>query len=300
MIVLLIVGALVVVTLGYASLLLRAAIGAGELGVRGEPLAVGAVANFFDTLGIGSFAPTIAWFRFRRLLPDRLIPLTMLAGYILPSLLQGIIFMLLLGVKVDPWLILTCVVAMVVGGYYSPALAARAPMRVIQTIVGVALIMAAFFYTLSNLGMMPAGGTATSLPLLQSAIAVGAQFVFGVLLGFGVGNYAPTLALLSLMGMDPRLAFPIMATAAGMSGAAAAARCLRLVKLDYRIALGLTAGAIPGVLVAAFIVKEMPLEYLRWLVVLVVTYAGLSLLLAAARGIEVVPDCVAETAVTHQ
>ena len=67
--------------------------------------------------------------------------MTMLCGYILPSLLQGIIFMLLLGVKVDPWLILACVVAMVTGGFFSPALAARSPVRLIQTIVGVALLV---------------------------------------------------------------------------------------------------------------------------------------------------------------
>ena len=42
-------------------------------------------------------------------------------------------------------------------------------------------------------------------------VAIAANFGFGVLLNFGVGNYAPTLVMLSLMGMDPRLCFPIMA-----------------------------------------------------------------------------------------
>ena len=70
---------------------------------------------------------------------------------------------------------------------------------------GVALLVAAFFYGLSNLGMMPAGGTATSLPLYLSIVTVVAHFCFGALLSFGVGNYAPTLAMLSLMGFDPRL-----------------------------------------------------------------------------------------------
>lgn len=166
--------------------------------------------------------------------------------------------------------------------------------------VGIALLLAAFFYTLSNLGLMPAGGMATSLPLGKALIAMGAHFLFGILLGFGVGNYAPTLALLSLMGMDPRLAFPIMASAAGFSGAANAARSFKLVNLNLKLALSLTIGTLPAVLVAAFIVKETPLETLRWLVVAVVAYAGATLLWSAIRGVELVPDDVAETAVTQQ
>lgn len=99
------------------------------------------------------------------------------------------------------------------------------------------------------------------------------SFLLAVLLSFGVGNYAPTLAMLSLMWMDPRLAFPIMASAASFSGVAAAGRSIRLVKLDYRIVLGLALGAIPAVLVAALIV-EMPTTVPRWLLVVVVSYGG--------------------------
>lgn len=296
MIVILIVGTLTLVTLVYAVQLLRMAARSGQLGVNWEGVALGGITNFFDTLGIGSFAPSIAWMRMRRMVSDRLVAMNMLAGYILPSLLQGVIFMILLGVKADPWLILCCVVSMTLGGYFSPALAARSSIKLIQTIVGVALLIAAVFYALSNLGLMPPGGTATGLPLGYAAIAVAAHFLFGMLLAYGVGNYAPTLALLSLMGMDPRLAFPIMATAAGLSGAAAASRSMQLMDLDLRLALGLAAGAIPAVLVAAFLVKEMPLEILRWLVVVVVTYAGTTLLLSALRGAETVPDDPAETA----
>lgn len=146
-----------------------------------------------------------------------------------------------------------------------------------------ALLAAAFFYILTNLGLMPPGGTATSLPTRWAVVAVSVHFLLGVLLSFGVGNYAPTLAMLSLMGMDPRLAFPIMACAASFGGLAASGRSLHLVKLDYLIVLGLTLGAIPAVLIAAFIVKEMPMTMLRWLVVVVVSYAGGTLLLSATR-----------------
>ena len=298
MILILLVTALAIAGLGLSAYLLSAAAKSGQLLPKSEGIALGAVTNFFDTLGIGSFAPTIAWLRFRRLVDDRLVPLTMLSGYTIPSILQGVIFLILLGVKVDPWLLLACMIAMVAGGYAGVPIAARAPIRLVQAVVGTALIVAAFFYVLSNLGLMPPGGTATSLPLALAVVTVAAHFVFGVLLSFGVGNYAPTLAMLSLMGMDPRLAFPIMAAAAGFAGTTAAARCIRTVKLDLRLVLGLTLGALPAVLIAAFIVKEMPLTLLRWLVVVVVTYAGVMLLATAARRGKLVPGDAAQTAIT--
>ena len=62
-----------------------------------EALALGAVVSFFDTLGIGSFAPTAAWLKFRRLVPDKLLPPTMLVGLTPPAMTESIIFLLCSG-----------------------------------------------------------------------------------------------------------------------------------------------------------------------------------------------------------
>ena len=299
MLLILLVAGLIVCAIGLGIGIARAAAKTNQLVPKSEALALGAVTNFFDTLGIGSFAPTIAWFRFRNMVPDRLMPMTMFIGYNIPAILQGVIFLILLGVKVDPLLLLGCIVAMVAGGYLGVPLAAHAPVRMIQAIIGAALLIAALFYGLANLGMMPSGGTASGLPLALAIVAIAANFAFGILLSFGVGNYAPTLAMLSLMGMDPRLAFPIMAAGAGFSGIAAGVQCVRKIELDWRIVIGLTIGAIPSVLIAAFIVKEMPLTMLRWLVVVVVTYAGLTLLYTASRRSQLVPLDAGEAAVSH-
>lgn len=285
------------VALAYGTYLLWSAARAGQCRPSGEAMLLGAVTNFFDTLGIGSFAPSIAWMRFRRLVPDRLIPLTMLGGYILPAIAQALIFLILLGVKIDPLLLLSCIVAMVIGGVVGVPIAARAPIRLVQGTVGLALLVAGFFYTLANLGLMPPGGSATSLPTHWAIVAVAVHFLLGVLVCFGVGNYAPTLAMLSLMGMDPRLSFPIMASAASFAGVAAAGRSIHLVNLNYRIVLGLALGAIPAVLVAALIVKEMPMTMLRWLVVIVVSYAGGTLLLSATRRIPAAPPDLVQAAI---
>ncbi len=154
-------------------------------------------------------------------------------------------------------------------------------MWVVQLVVAIALTMAAALYAVTNLHLMPGGGTASSLPLPLMVIAIAANFVFGLLLNFGVGNYAPTLVMLSLMGMDPRLCFPIMAGGAALTGAGASVRHIMIGEIDMRIVLGLAIGGIPAVLVAAFLVKTMPLEALRWLVFVVVLYAAAVMFRAA-------------------
>jgi uncharacterized membrane protein YfcA len=267
----------------YALMLVRAAL-ARRAVPRLEAVALGAITNFFDTLGVGSFAPTMAWFKFRRLVPDRLIPSTMLVGHTLPAVAQAIIFLVLLGVLVDPALLFGCVLALLMGGLLGVSLVIRAKVWVVQLVVGIALIVAAIMYALTNLHLMPGGGTATGLPLPLMAIAIAANFLFGILLNFGIGNYAPTLVMLSLMGMDPRLSFPIMAAGAALTATGASLRYISIGAIDLRIATGIALGGIPAVLVAAFIVKSMSLELLRWLVVCVVLYAALVMLKAAVNG----------------
>lgn len=264
--------------------LLRAAARRHMLTPNPEAVVLGAVTNFFDTLGIGSFAPTMAWFKFRRLVPDRLIPCTLLPAHGLPAMAQSAIYLVLLGVLVDPVLLVGCVIALTLGVVVGAPLVVRTKVWVVQLIVAFALVIAASFYALGNLGLMPAGGTATSLPPLLMVIAIAANFLFGILLNFGVGHYAPTLVLLSLMGMDPRLSFPIMATAASMAVPGAMLRHIAIGEIDLRIVLGVTLGGIPAVLVAAFLVQSMPVEVLRWLVIVVVLYAAAIMLRASLQG----------------
>jgi uncharacterized membrane protein YfcA len=267
----------------YGAALLRAAL-AARVAPNPEAVALGAIVNFFDTLGIGSFAPTTAWFKFRRMVPDRLIPQTMLTGLTPPSIAESIIFLALLGVLVDPVLLFSCAIATFLGGLLGVRLVTRARVWVVQAIVAVGLILAATAYAMTNLHLFPGGGTATGLPPALMVIAIAANFGFGILANFGVGNFAPTLVLLSLMGMDPRLCFPIMATGASLMGVGASVKHIAIGEIDLRIVLGLALGGIPAVLVAAFIVKEMPMEMLRWLVFVVVVYAAAVMVHAAAKG----------------
>ena len=267
----------------YASALARAAM-ARRAKPTLEALALGAFVNFFDTFGIGSFAQTTAWMKFRKMVPDRLIPPTMIAGLTPPAMVESIIFLILLGVRVDPVLLFGGAMATFAGGVVGAPLVVRARVWIVQMTVAIGLAAAGIATVLAIFGALPTGGTASGLPMGLTVIAIAASFVFGLLANFGVGNYAPTLAMLSLMGMDPHYCFPIMASGASLMGAGSSMRFIKVPELDLRIVVGLTLGGIPAVLIAALIVKEMDVDVLRWVVTVVVFYAAAVMARAAVKG----------------
>ena len=274
---------LAVGAMGFGFFLVREAVTSRLAAPSIEAVAVGAVVNFFDTLGIGSFAPTLTWLKFRTSLPVRLIPCTMIVACTLPTMLQGGIFLVLLGVHVDPVLIVAYSLALLAGGLVGQRLVVRVRVWIVQAIVAAALLIAASLYALSNLHLMPVGGLAAALPVPLMIAAVAASFVMGILLNFGIGHYAPSLLMLSLMGLDPKLAFPIMATGGALAAAVISSRHVVSKVADLRIVAGFFIGGIPGVLIAAFVVKDMPVEGLRWLVILVVVYAALTMIRDAVK-----------------
>jgi uncharacterized membrane protein YfcA len=215
--------------------------------------------------------------------PDSFIPATLNVGHALPTITQSAIFLIILGVHVDPVLLASCIVAAVAGSLFGVPLVVRAPVQVVQGVVGVALLIAAALYAMSNLNLMPIGGEASSLPAAQMYVAIAVHFVLGALMAFGIGLYAPSLILLSLLGLDPRLAFPIMASACAFLMPTTGFKFIRTDRIDLKIVLGIALGGIPAVLVAAFVVKEMPIVWLRWGVVVVVLYAAYLLLRSAFR-----------------
>ncbi|MEI6641422.1 MAG: TSUP family transporter [Novosphingobium sp.] len=277
------------IPLGFAALLYFGAVLLAAIPQRTVPapeaMLLGAVTNFFDTLGIGSMAPTAAWMKFRRMVPDRLIPSTMLVGHSGPSIVQAIIFMILLGVEVDPVLLVGCIAALLGGALVGAPLVARAEVWLVQAVVALGLLIAATIFVMINLHLMPGGGTASTLPLPWMLLAFAVNFTLGILVNFGIGNYAPTLIMFSLMGMDPRFAFPVMAGSAGIAGAGASISHIRIGEIDLRVVTGIILGGIPAVFVAAFLVKSMDVAVLRWLVVAVVYYAALVMARSALVGL---------------
>jgi uncharacterized membrane protein YfcA len=270
---------LVIAGIVFAIALVRVARRRGDFGLNAEGVALGAVTNFFDTLGIGSFAPSTAWIKLRKLIPDTHIPGVLIAGHALPTIVQGLIFITL--VAVDPVLLVASIAACVAGALVGAPFALRVPVRGIQISVGIALLIAAATFAASGLGLMPKGGTALALAPPPFAVAMIGCFVVGALMTIGIGFYAPLLAMFSLLGLNPVAVFPIMAGAGSLMMPASAIKFLKSDRIDLRLVLSLAVGGIPAVLVAAYLVKSLPIETLRWLVTAVILYTGVVMLRSA-------------------
>ncbi|HTO77591.1 MAG TPA: sulfite exporter TauE/SafE family protein [Thermoanaerobaculia bacterium] len=241
-------------------------------------LAVGLVTNFFDTLGIGSIATTTAIFRLFRLVPDELIPGTIIVGDLLAVMAQAALFIGV--VEVDPVQLTALILACVAGGWLGTGVVTRLSRRAMQLGLGTALLVAVLFMAVGMFGLNPAGGTARALTPAAFALALAVNFVLGALLPLGIGNYAPSLVVFGLLGLDLKAAFPIMMGSGAFAATVAGVRFLSTRRFQQQAALGLVLGGIPGVIVAVWLVKSLPLGALRVVVLAVVLYAAVTLLRA--------------------
>jgi uncharacterized membrane protein YfcA len=244
----------------------------------GTQIGVGAVTNFFDTLGIGSFATTTAMFRFLRMVPDRIIPGTLNVGHTLPTVAQAFIFTAV--IPVDVVTLVSMIAAAVLGAWLGAGVVAKWPKRKVQIGMGAALLAAAAFMLMKQLGLFPAGNDAIGVQGARLALAIGGNFVLGALMTLGIGLYAPCMILVSLLGMSEKTAFPIMMGSCAFLMAVGSLRFIRAQSYSLRAALGLAIGGVPAVLVAGLLVKQLPLYAVRWLVIVVVVYAAVTMLRA--------------------
>ena len=253
---------------------------ATEKGFPGPlPLFTGFLTNFLDTLGIGSFATTTSMFRAFRMVPDRVIPGTLNVGHTLPTVAEALIYTAI--IPVDVTTLFSMIAAAVAGAYLGAGVVAKWPRRYVQIGMGLALLAAATLFFMTALSLFPGGGEALGVRGVKLVVAVGGNFVLGALMSLGIGLYAPCMILISLLGMSPASAFPIMMGSCAFLMPVGSLKFVKEQAYSLRAALGLAIGGIPGVLIAAYIVKSMPLTYVRWLVIVVVVYTAVTMLHSA-------------------
>lgn len=243
-------------------------------------VAAGVLTDFFDTLGVGSFAVTTAIARHWRLTDDALLPGTLNVGHALPTIAQALIFIRL--VPVERTTLVGMLLAACVGAWFGASVVTRLSRRRVQLTMGIALAVAAGLLLASLLGWVPGGGEALGLHGGRLIAGIAGNFVLGALMPAGIGLYGPCMLLVYLLGMTPTAAFPIMMGSCALLMPIASVRFLREDRVDRAFAAGLSVGGVPGVLIAALLVTSLPLDAVRWLVLLVVTYTASGLLGAAA------------------
>jgi uncharacterized membrane protein YfcA len=243
-------------------------------------LLVGVVTDFFDTWGIGSFAPTTALYRARRTIDDRVLPGTLNVGHTLPTILQAYLF--LGAVEVEATTLVSMIAAAVLGAWLGAGFVANWSRSRVQRVMGVALLAIGGVMAYRLRGD-PAGGGAIALHGGMLALGVAGNFVLGVLMTMGIGLYAPCLLLVCMLGMNAKTGFPIMMASCAFLMPLASLRFLREKCVDLRASAGLAIGGIPAVLAAEYLFKKTDLKVLIWIVLAVVVYTAISLLLAARR-----------------
>ncbi|NOT30207.1 MAG: sulfite exporter TauE/SafE family protein [Planctomycetes bacterium] len=273
-----------IVGVAFSAFWLRALVAGASRGERIAPgpyeLVVGFLTDFFDTLGIGSFATTTTLYRARKTIDDRLLPGTLNVGHTLPTIVQAFIYTQVIEVEMRTLVLM--IGAAVAGSLVGAPIVARWPRRNIQIGLGLALLVLCSVLVYRQLWTEPTTG-AIGLTGTMLAAGVGGNFVLGALMTIGVGLYAPCLVMVSMLGMSPGTGFPIMMGSCAFLMPAASVPFIRRQSYSPRAALGLTLAGIPAVLIAAYIVKSLPLDTVKWLVAVIVVYTAVMLLRAASR-----------------
>lgn len=253
---------------------------AGETKPEGRGLLIGAVTNFFDTLGIGSFATTTTAFHHLRMVDDRVIPGTLNVGHTIPTVVQAFIYIAIIQVDIKTLILL--IAAAVLGSWLGAGVVSGFSRIKVQTGLGICLAILGVVMLLRALQVVP-GGEALGLTGVKLAIGITGNFILGALMTLGLGLYAPCLVMIALLGMAPTTAFPIMMGSCAFLMPIGGLRFVRTGAYNMKAAIGLAIGGIPGVLVAAYLVKSLPATMVSWLVVVVVAYASFTMLRAAAH-----------------
>jgi uncharacterized membrane protein YfcA len=244
-------------------------------------LVIGFVTDFFDMLGVGSFATTTSMYKLGGLVADENIPGTLNVGHAVPTFAQAIISILV--VEVDMTTLLAMIGAAVVGAWAGAGVVSGWARQRVQIGMGGLLLVAAVIIVARVTGTVPGGGGALGLTGPALIIGIAGNFVLGALMTLGIGLYAPCMILVSLLGMNAKTAYPIMMGSCAFLMPAASVRFVRSGRYDLRAALGLTLAGAPGSIIAGLVVKELPLTAVKWLVVGVVVYTAVAMLRSAAR-----------------
>lgn len=242
---------------------------------------IGFVTNFFDALGIGSFATATALLKIFDQSEDRLIPGTLNVGFTLAVILEAFIF--IKSIEVEPLTLVSMILAATIGAWIGAGIVSNFSEKKVQKVMGFALFLTALLMLAGKLGIMPSGGMEIGLSGWKLLLAVIANFLLGALMTAGIGLYAPCMALVYALGMSPRVAFPIMFGSCAFLMPVASIRFIKEDAYNRKASIAFSTVGLLGVIVATYIVKTMPIEILTWVVIGVVLYTSYTMLKASKK-----------------
>lgn len=242
---------------------------------------IGFVVDFFDALGIGAFAPQIALLKFTKQTEDRLMPGTLNVSNTLPALVEAILFIKI--IEVDPLTLVLLIASATIGAVFGAGIVAKFSEKKVRVVIGVALLLAAFFMLANRFGWIQGGGEATGLTGIKLIIALCINCVLGALNTAGIGLFAPCMAMVFALGMSPKVAFPIMMGSCAFLMPFASIKFIKEGAYNRKASFSMAIAGTIAVLIAVMIVKSLPLDFLKWIVFFVIILTSLVMLRAACK-----------------
>lgn len=236
---------------------------------------IGFGANFLDTLGIGSFAPSSAAFKMTKSVDDVLVPGTLNVGDTVPVCVEAFLFFGF--VEMDVLTLVLMLVSSVLGSALMANIVSKFDRKKVRYALFVGLFLLATSVLMKVMSWGPFGtvGTAMSLRGVKLVIAVVGNFIFGALMSIGVGLYAPCMAMVLALGMDAGCAFPaMMGSCAYLMAFGNGPKFIAEGRYDMFASWMQAIFGACGVFVAYLFVKGLPLDTLTKVIVVIVYFTA--------------------------
>lgn len=244
---------------------------------------IGYVTDLLDTLGIGTFATSTALFKATKLVEDdKKIPATLSTAHIIPVLIEALCFITIVEVNLTTLFVMA--MASFLGAFVGTRITKNWNTRQVQRVLGILLIVAAFIMFYRLIANPGASISESAHGLYGIWILVGAMFNFmiGILMTMGLGNYAPELIFFSMLGINPSVALPVMMLDAAVIMSASTTDFIKSGRVNWPGVLGIIIGGSFGVLTAAFFLSKLDINHFKILIVFIALFTGTSLLRSSA------------------
>lgn len=235
------------------------------------------IAQVFGTFGISDFALGAIVYRKKNIVPDKNLPGTLNTACTIPVAVMALAY--ITAIECDITTLVVCIVCQAIGSYIGPRFVAKMPADRIRTFMGMGLVVACLMILAQKFNIIPQSGLSNGLEGIKLIIAALLVFVFGALNNVGIGSYAPVMATIYALGLNPAVAFPIMMGACTFSCSVGSMEFVKYGNYSRKVTMYSTIFGTLGVLFAVFVVKSLDTEMLKWVVAFVVGYTGLSMII---------------------
>jgi len=241
---------------------------------------IGFIAVFFDTLGIGSFAPMTSSFKATNQVKNEFIPGTLNVSTTIPVFIMAFIFISI--IEVEKITLFSMIFSAMTGSLFAASMFRKFSKDFVRLILGIALLVTAILMTFGQFNIIESLGIGNEIGLRGNKLIFANIFnaIFGGFQAFGLGMYAPSMALVYFLGLSPKVAIPLMMGSSAFALFSASIKYISDGNYNRKASISISIFGTIGVLIAAFIVKSLPIYFLTWLVILVIIYTSISLLIS--------------------